>query len=231
MSSVKYAVELNDVHKIYAMGRVKVEALRGVFLKIESGDMVAVVGPSGSGKTTLLNIIGLLDRPTKGKIYINGVDVEGLNENSRARLRLNYLGFIFQMFHLVPWLNALENVELPLMIAGIPRSVRIKRALECLRLVGLEDRVNHRPSELSGGEQQRVAIARAIANRPKIILADEPTGNLDSATGLSIVTLLKKLNEELKTTVIMVTHNMDVAKLTNRIFYIRDGVIEREEVV
>lgn len=227
--SSKYAVELIDVRKDYWLGKIRVSALRGVDLKVSNGDFISIVGPSGSGKTTLLNIIGLLDRPTEGEIYINGLDVSKLNENERAKIRLKYIGFTFQMFHLIPWLTALQNVEIPLILAGMPRKLRIKRAIECLRAVGLEDRVNHRPSELSGGEQQRVSIARAIANNPKIILADEPTGNLDSKTGSSIVELLRKLNRNLGTTVIIVTHNLEVARSTNRILHLRDGIIVGEE--
>ncbi len=210
--SSKYAIELIGVEKEYSLGKVKVRALRGVDLKVESGEFISIVDPSGSGKTTLLNIIGLLDKPTKGEVYLYGLDASKLSEKSRAKLRLKYIGFIFQMFHLIPWLTALENVELPLILAELPKKVRVKRALECLKAVGLSHRVNHRPGELSGGEQQRVAIARAIANNPKIILADEPTGNLDSRTGLEIVKLLKKLNEELNTTIVLVTHNLEVAR-------------------
>jgi len=228
--SSKHAIELVGVEKDYFLGKIRVRALRGVDLRVRSGDFISIVGPSGSGKTTLLNIIGLLDRPTKGKVYLYGLDASKLSEKSRAKLRLKYIGFVFQMFHLIPWLTALENVELPLILAEVPKKLRIKRALECLKAVGLGHRVNHRPGELSGGEQQRVAIARAIANNPKIVLADEPTGNLDSKTGLEIVGLLRKLNEELNTTVIIVTHNMEVARLTNRIYHLRDGVIVKEEI-
>lgn len=226
---LKYAVELFDVRKDYFLGKIRVPALRGVNLKVLSGDFISIVGPSGSGKTTLLNIIGLLDRPTEGKVYINGMNVSRLSERERAKVRLKYIGFTFQMFHLIPWLTALQNVEIPLILAGVSNKLRIKRAIECLRAVGLADRMNHRPGELSGGEQQRVAIARAIANNPKIILADEPTGNLDSKTGRTIVELLRSLNEKLKTTVIIVTHNLEVAKSTNRIYHLRDGVIVKEE--
>jgi len=225
----KYAVELFDVRKDYFLGKIRVPALRGVNLKVLSGDFISIVGPSGSGKTTLLNVMGLLDRPTEGKVYINGMDVSRLSESERAKVRLKYIGFTFQMFHLIPWLTALQNVEIPLILAGVPSKLRVKRAIECLRAVGLADRMNHRPGELSGGEQQRVAIARAIANNPKIILADEPTGNLDSKTGRTIVELLRSLNEKLKTTVIIVTHNLEVAKSTNKIYHLRDGVIVKEE--
>lgn len=227
--TLKYIINLVNVKKDYLLGKIKVPALRGVNLKVLSGDFISIVGPSGSGKTTLLNIIGLLDRPTRGKVYINGIDVLRLSENERAKVRLKYIGFTFQMFHLIPWLTALQNVEIPLILAGIPNKLRIRRAIECLRAVGLADRMNHRPGELSGGEQQRVAIARAIANNPKIILADEPTGNLDSKTGRTIVELLRSLNEKLKTTVIIVTHNLEVAKSTNKIYHLKDGVIVKEE--
>lgn len=225
----KCAVELVDVKKDYLMGKITVSALRGVNLKISSGGFVSIVGPSGSGKTTLLNIIGLLDRPTEGRVYIDGMDASKISEKERAKVRLRYIGFTFQMFHLIPWLTALQNVEIPLILAGIPSELRTRRAIECLKAVGLANRINHRPGELSGGEQQRVAIARAIANNPKIILADEPTGNLDSKTGMNIVELLRSLNEKMKTTVVIVTHNLEVANSTNRIFHLRDGIIIKEE--
>ena len=224
MSSI---VELVNVVKVYRLGEgVEVPALRGVSLKIDKGEFVSVQGPSGSGKTTLLNMIGGLDKPTKGRVIIDGVDITNLGEKELAHFRREKIGFIFQTYNLVPLLTALENVELPMMLSGkFSESEVRKRAEELLALVGLEDRMHHRPTQLSGGEQQRVAIARALANEPAIILADEPTGNLDQVSGQRIINLMKNLNETLNQTFIIVTHDPMVAEQTERKFYLVDGKI------
>ncbi len=220
-----------DVWKIYKMGKVEYPALRGVSLRVRRGEFAAIVGPSGSGKSTMLHLIGALDRPTKGKIYLEGTDLSKLNDDQLAMIRRRKIGFIFQTFNLIPRLNALQNVEIPMMADGVPRDKRIKRALELLKIVGLEGLEDHRPSELSGGERQRVAIARALANQPSIILADEPTGNLDSESAWSVMRVLKKLNVERSVTVVLVTHNIELTKVCDRIFYLRDGKIIKEEVM
>ncbi len=220
-------VVTKDLKKTYLLGEVKVPALRGVNMEIKRGEMVSIMGPSGSGKTTLLNLLGGLDRPTSGKIWIDGIDLSTLSDSELVRLRLDKIGFIFQQYYLVPWLTALANVEIPLMLKNVPKDERRKKAMKLLELVGLGKRMHHEPSKLSGGEQQRVAIARALANDPSIILADEPTGNLDTKTGAEIVNLLKKLNREENVTIIVVTHDPDVARETQRVLRIRDGVIER----
>ncbi len=221
-------VVTKDLKKTYLLGEVKVPALRGVNMEIKRGEMVSIMGPSGSGKTTLLNLLGGLDRPTSGKVWIDGIDLSTLSDSELVRLRLDKIGFIFQQYYLVPWLTALANVEIPMMLKNVPRKERRKKAMKLLEMVGLGRRVHHEPSKLSGGEQQRVAIARALANDPSIILADEPTGNLDTKTGADIVNLLKRLNKEENVTIIVVTHDPDVARETQRILRIRDGVIERE---
>jgi len=214
------------------MGKVIIPALRGVNLKVKRTEVVAIVGPSGSGKTTLLNCIGTIDRPDEGQIIIDGIDVTRLSERKLIEIRRKKIGFIFQTFNLIPVLTAFENVEIPMIITGIPREQRRKRVMELLRLVGLEHRANHRPSELSGGEQQRVAIARALANSPSIILADEPTGELDTKNTEIIVNLLKKCASEEGTTVIIATHDIEnVAKKCHRIFHLKDGIIVKEEVI
>ena len=224
MSSI---VELVNVVKVYRLGEgVEVPALRGVSLKINKGEFVSVQGPSGSGKTTLLNMIGGLDKPTKGRVIIDGVDITNLGEKELAHFRREKIGFIFQTYNLVPLLTALENVELPMMLSGkFSESEVRRRAEELLALVGLEERMHHRPTQLSGGEQQRVAIARALANEPAIILADEPTGNLDQVSGQRIINLMKNLNETLNQTFIIVTHDPTVAEQTERKFYLVDGKI------
>ena len=220
-------VKLVDVHKIYKLGEVEVHALRGVNLEVERGEFVAIVGPSGSGKSTLLNMIGAMDRPTKGQVFIEGQDITKMSDKERAKLRLEKIGFVFQQYHLIPWLPAIKSVEIPLMIAGVPPKERRKRAEALLHEVGLGDRMWHKPSELSGGEQQRVAIARALANEPEILLADEPTGNLDTKTGAEIVKLIRRLNEEKGVTCIIVTHDLEVAAAARRVLYLRDGRIVR----
>ncbi|MCL0098932.1 ABC transporter ATP-binding protein [Dehalococcoidia bacterium] len=214
-----------DLVKTYKMGKIEVPALGGVDVEIREGEYVAVVGPSGSGKSTLLNMIGCLDRPTSGSVFIEGVDVSGCNGSELARIRRQKIGFIFQMFNLIPTLDALENVMLPMTFAGVRRAERIKRARELLELVGLSERAKHKPSELSGGEQQRVAIARALANDPPVVLADEPTGNLDTKTGKVVMGFLEKLKGEGKT-IIIVTHNPEIARKAQRVISMRDGILE-----
>jgi putative ABC transport system ATP-binding protein len=215
-------VQTVDLKKTYMLGKVPVYALRGVNLKVESGDFVAIVGPSGSGKSTLLNLIGALDKPSEGKVLIDGVDVSALNDDQLAELRRR-VGFVFQFFNLIPRLTASENVELPLAIAGLSKSERRKKTFELLRAVGLSERVDHNPTEMSGGEQQRVAIARALANDPRFLLLDEPTGNIDSKTADMLVGLLKGLNEEKGVTIIMITHDMNIAKHAKHVIRLLDG--------
>ena len=223
-------VELQDVVKTYRLGKTEVQALRGVSLKVKEGKFVAIMGPSGSGKSTLLHVIGCLDEPDAGKVYLNGQEVSGLREDRLAELRGTFVGFVFQTFNLVPTLSALENVELPLIFQGIPRKKRLSRARELLVQVGLGERLRHRPAELSGGERQRVAIARALVNDPKLILADEPTGNLDSASGAQVMEVLSGLNRERGKTLILVTHDPEIASYAERIVHIRDGQIQHTEV-
>jgi len=219
-------VEIQGLRKTYIMGKVPVDALRGIDLRIKAGDFIAIVGPSGSGKSTLLNLIGALDKPTDGKVFIDGVDVSILNGNQLADLRRK-VGFVFQFFNLIPRLTACENVGLPLAIAGASKGERRRRAEELLRIVGLEGRADHRPTELSGGEQQRVAIARALANNPRFLLLDEPTGNIDTKTAQGIIALLRRLNEENGITVIVVTHDQRIANQAKKVIYLLDGRIER----
>lgn len=220
-------VEAVDLKKTYLLGKVPVEALRGVNLKVESGDFLSILGPSGSGKSTLLNLIGALDKPTKGKLLIEGVTVSKLNDSKLADLRRR-IGFVFQFFNLIPRFTAIENVELSMSIAGLSRAKRKKRAEELLETVGLKERMKHKPAELSGGEQQRVAIARALANEPKFLLMDEPTGNIDSRTANEILDLIRRLNEEKGVTIIMVTHDQRLAAQTKRTVQMLDGMIVQE---
>jgi len=221
-------VETKDLTKYYWMGKEKVVAVDGVDLKIEEGEFISVVGPSGSGKSTFLHIIGCLDAPTKGEVYLNGTRVDYRNKKSLVVLRRKFVGFVFQTFNLIPAMNAVENVEYPMYFnkEGKSKSERRENARKLLEMVGLEKRGNHLPSELSGGEQQRIAIARALANDPKLILADEPTGNLDSKTGKSILDLLKRLNEEEGKNIVMVTHDLESAKKMGKVIRIMDGRIE-----
>jgi len=211
------------------MGNVTVSAIRGVSLKIEEGDFVAILGPSGSGKSTLLHVLGGLDRPDEGEVLIDSISLYALNDNKLADVRLHKIGFVFQFFNLLPRITALRNVELPLTLADVPEQESIKKAKELLKLVGLGDRITHRPTELSGGEQQRVAIARALINEPKIVLADEPTGNLDTTTGGEIVRLMQRLNKEKGQTFVVVTHDPSVAENADRILFLKDGLIQGEK--
>lgn len=222
-------VEAINLKKTYMLGKVPVEALRGVNLKIEAGDFISILGPSGSGKSTMLNLIGALDKPTAGKLLIDGVDISTLNDNQLSELRLK-IGFVFQFFNLIPRLTAKANVELAMSIAGMGRAERSKRALELLETVGLKDRVNHKPAELSGGQQQRVAIARALANQPKFLLLDEPTGNVDSKTASEVLALIEKLNAEHGVSIIMVTHDQKLAHEAKRTVQMFDGEIKSDSV-
>ncbi|RLE90044.1 MAG: macrolide ABC transporter ATP-binding protein [Thermoprotei archaeon] len=221
---------LNSVTKFYGKGRLAVKALDEVSFNVRRGEFLVIMGPSGSGKTTLLNILGLLDKPTQGKVFFLGKDVSRLNDAEASKIRAKHIGFVFQTFNLIPWLTALENVEIALAIAGYPFYKRRRRARELLEAVGLGGRLHHRPTELSGGEQQRVAIARALANNPEVILADEPTGNLDSKSGEVVINILKELSLKQNRTVIVATHNPRIAKVADRIIYLHDGKIVREEV-
>lgn len=223
-------IELYDIYKIYKMGENEVYALNGVSLKISPHEFVAIVGPSGSGKSTLMNIIGCLDTPTSGTYILDGHEVNRLNDNQLAEIRNSKIGFVFQNFNLIPQLTALENVELPLIYKGTPASIRHKLAKEALARVGLEHRMHHRPRELSGGQQQRVAIARALVTNPAIILADEPTGNLDSKSGAEIMQIFKELHAQ-GSTIVLITHDNNIAAQARRIVRIQDGqIIEDEEV-
>ena len=222
-------IETVNVGKTYLLGKVPVDALRGVNLRVEKGDFLAVLGPSGSGKSTLLNMIGALDKPTTGKVSVDGIDLSTLNDNALAGLRQR-IGFVFQFFNLIPRLTAKGNVELTLSIAGLSRAERGKRAASLLETVGLKERVDHKPAELSGGERQRVAIARALANNPKFLLMDEPTGNIDSTTAEEILDLIKRLNEDKGVTIVVVTHDQRIASQARRAVQMLDGLIVREMV-
>jgi len=224
---MKAVFEMKNVKKIYKMGEVEVKALDDVSFKINSGEFVIIMGPSGSGKSTTLHIMGCLDKPTDGSVYIDGVDVSNLKDKELAKIRGEKIGFVFQQFNLLPRLTAIENVELPMIYRGIPHQKRKKRAKELLELVGLGDRINHKPTQLSGGQMQRVAIARALANEPSYILADEPTGNLDSKSGKGILEIFEKLNKE-GMTVVIVTHDPELELLGNHLIYLRDGKIQEE---
>lgn len=223
-------IRLSNITRIYEMGAERVHALRGVSLQIEKNEYVAVMGPSGSGKSTLMNIIGCLDTPTSGLYELNGINVGEMNDNELARIRNKEIGFVFQAFNLLPRSDALHNVELPLIYAGYPYEERKRLAREALEQVGLGSRAHHKPNELSGGERQRVAIARALVNRPSIILADEPTGNLDTKTGDEIMELFEEIHKQ-GNTIIIVTHEEYIAEHAHRILRLRDGQIESDEVV
>ncbi|MGB9812624.1 MAG: ABC transporter ATP-binding protein [Thermovenabulum sp.] len=219
-------IELKNIKKYYKSGKLNVKALDGVDLSVEGGEFLSIMGPSGSGKSTLLNIIGCLDKPTEGEYILNGKNVERLNDDELSDIRNNYIGFVFQTFHLLPDYNALFNVEIPLIYRGVSSKERRERAEMALEAVGLKDRMKHRPTELSGGEQQRVAIARALVQEPLLILADEPTGALDSKTGNSIMELFCRLNEEKNLTIILVTHDEKMARYGKRVVHILDGKIQ-----
>ena len=222
-------VRTKGVKKLYVMGSVELQALKGIDMTIRRGEYISIMGPSGSGKSTLFNMIGGLDQPSEGKVYIDEVDVAQLDAYELAWLRCRKIGYIFQTFNLIPVMTALENVTLPMIFAGVPTDEGIEKGVELLKLVGLGDRVQHKPLELSGGQQQRVAIARALANDPAIVLADEPTGNLDLKTGKEIISLLKSLNKDKGVTVISATHDLKMLDVSDRIVWIRDGTIERIE--
>lgn len=221
-------IELSGIRKTYGRGEAQVEVLKGVDLNIDAGSTVALCGPSGSGKSTLLNIIGCLDRPSEGTYYLAGDDVSTLDRKAQAQARLRFLGFIFQSFHLLSDATAIENVILPLQYAGLSRKERHERAFAMLRRVGLSDRMGHRPNELSGGQKQRVAIARALAAKPKVLLADEPTGALDTKTGQAVMQLLTELHTETRLTVVMVTHDLEVADWAQRRIDLKDGLVVQE---
>lgn len=222
-------LEIKKIKKIYQMGKVKVEALRGVSFYIDKGEFVAIMGPSGSGKSTLMHIIGCLDQPTEGNFIIGGKDVSKLNDDRLAEIRNKRIGFVFQQYNLLSRTSILHNVEIPLIYAGLKSKQRRKLAMQALESVGLGDRVKHKPNEISGGEKQRAAIARALVNDPLIILADEPTGNLDTKTGEEIMRIFYKLHQQ-GNTIIMVTHEAEVARHARRIIHLRDGLIEKDEV-
>lgn len=221
----KWVVEAKDITKVYQMGEVEVHALRGLSINIAPGEILSIMGPSGSGKSTLMNILGCLDRPTSGEYHLNGESVATLNDDQLAEIRNRGVGFVFQSFNLLPRATALANVELPMRYAVLNGRNRKQVAKDALAAVGLSDRIYHRPNELSGGQMQRVAIARALVNDPAIIMADEPTGNLDTQSGEEIMILLKKLNQDRGTTLIIVTHDPEIAALTDRVVSIRDGRI------
>ena len=217
-------IRSENLSKVYRMGKVEVQALRDVNLEIKDGEFMAIIGPSGSGKSTLLNLIGCLDKPTSGAVFIDGIDTGKLSENGLAEIRREKIGFIFQQFNLIHTLNALENVALPMFFAGVRRETRMKRAEELLTKVGLGDRINHKPSELSGGEQQRMAIARSLSNDPEIIIGDEPTGNIDTEAGNAIMDILEGLNREGRT-IIVVTHDAEIAARAHTTKRMRDGIL------
>ncbi len=227
MKKPKPVIQLKNVWKTYFMGKISLDVLKGVNLEINKGEFVVIVGPSGSGKSTMMNQVGVLDTPSKGKIYLDGIDISTLSESELSQLRGKKVGFVFQQFNFFPTLSALENVILPTIFQNIPEEERIKRAEQLLTTFGLGDRMHHKPNELSGGQQQRVAIARALVNDPEIILADEPTGNLDSKSGTQVMAMLAKLHTEDKKTVILVTHDTNLVKYSEKTVYIKDGIIEK----
>ena len=231
VAQAKPLIRLENVYKTYDLGEIQVQALRGVSLEVREGEFVAVMGPSGSGKSTVMNILGCLDRPTRGRYFLDDVDVSGMSKTELARIRNRKLGFVFQQFNLLSRTSALENVELPTVYAGISPEERAKRAMESLTRVGLAERAGHHPSQLSGGQQQRVAIARALVNRPAILLADEPAGNLDSRTSVEIMQILQTLNEEQGLTIVIVTHEHDIAQYATRTLEFRDGKLRRDTIV
>lgn len=223
MKKKQPVIKLEDVWKIYKVGTKEVIALRGLSLEIEKGEFVSIQGPSGSGKSTAMNMVGCLDKPSKGRILLDGKDISLMGESRLAQIRGKKIGFIFQSFNLIPTLTAMENITLPMMFQGVSQEDRMKRAKILLDMVELGERVTHKPTELSGGQQQRVAIARALVNDPEVILADEPTGNLDSKTGVNVMEFLKKLHKEEKKTIVMVTHDASLARYADRVINILDG--------
>ena len=223
------AVQVVDITKTYKVGSMEYPALRGVSFRIEKGELASIIGPSGSGKSTILNIVGALDRPTSGRVFIDGINVRKMNDDQLSVLRNRKIGFVYQSFNLIQRLTAAENVEMPLLARNIESSVRHNRALKMLKAVGLGRKVNKRPYELSGGEQQRVAVARALVTQPALVIGDEPTGNLDSKTTSDILNLITHVNKTTGATFILVTHNQEVAEKTHRIISIRDGLVEKEQ--
>ncbi len=227
MVKMKSLIQLKNVCKTYFMGDVRLDVLKSVNLEIYQGEFVAIVGPSGSGKSTMMNLVGILDIPTKGTIYIDGLDISKFSESDLAQLRGKKIGFVFQQFNLISTLTALENVILPAIFQNMSEEDRLAKGKELLTKVGLADRMTHKPTELSGGQQQRVAIARALINNPEILLADEPTGNLDSNSGKQILELLEQLHRKEKKTIILVTHDLNLTKYAQRIIHLKDGIVER----
>jgi putative ABC transport system ATP-binding protein len=224
-------VKIENVTRVYQIGKVETQALRGVNLSIENGEFTALVGPSGSGKTTLLQMIGCLDQPTSGRVFINSKDVTTLNRNQRADMRRGTIGFIFQFFALIPTLTAYENVEMPLLLNGHSPKERRERVMELLQAVDLTERANNRPDQMSGGQQQRVAVARALASKPTLILADEPTANLDTANGKQVMDIMKKLNKDTGVTFVFATHDPRVINFAERVVTLQDGLIEKDSKV
>lgn len=223
-------IELSNVRKLYRMGEEKVIALDNISFEIEQREVCCLLGTSGSGKSTLLNLMAGLEKPTRGEVKIKNYNLEKLNERQLAKLRQKYIGFVFQSYNLLEYLTALENVTLPLIFKGIPKGIREKRARDMLKAVGLKNRMNHRPSQMSGGQQQRVSIARAFISNPEIIYADEPTGNLDTKTTYEIMNMITTMAEEYEQTLIIVTHDLEIAKYANRIIHIKDGNVEKNEI-
>ncbi|HOU25040.1 MAG TPA: ABC transporter ATP-binding protein [Anaerolineae bacterium] len=224
-------IQLDSVTKVYSMGSVEVNALRGIDLKIEPGEFIAIMGPSGSGKSTLMNILGCLDQPSGGSYRLDGLSVAQMNDDQLAEVRNRKIGFVFQNYNLLARTSAIDNVEIPMVYAGVSLADRHRKAVDALKSVGLAERLHHKPNQLSGGEQQRVAIARSLVNEPSIILADEPTGNLDSRTGREIISIFQHLNRDRGMTIIFVTHDPEVAACTRRIVRLRDGLVVGEELV
>ncbi len=220
-------LRLKDIKKHYELGKTKIEAVRGVSFEVNEGDFISIVGPSGCGKTTLLNIVGLIDEPSSGTIYFEDKNMGHIDDNEGAEMRLTKIGFIFQSFNLIPVLNIYENIEFPMILSNVKKSERKQRIDHLIQSVGLDDFIEHKPDELSGGQRQRVAIARSLVNQPKVVIADEPTANLDSETGGMVVELMRSLNEEQKVTFIFSTHNPEVMKYARKVLYLRDGLIEK----